>query len=419
MYTMINLSKIFSIAFAERRFWEFELDTAGKLHLGIWLTLGLWFLTACNNLTQENNPTLESKSVHPELGSISGTIRTDHDFCGSIRVFAHEIESGQITDVQTHEGDCTYTIPDLQAGSYLVVGWAYPGGASGAYTSLETVMAVGFEEAQACEEAIITIPLKPGEDFTGADIGCWGGDFFDIASPHGQVRLEPNRWKLKELYGQDLIPGSGITLMFDDGGFFGSAGCNNYGGIYTTDPGGGFTPNEIEINAMLCTEPAGVMEQEDRYIAAFTSARSYTTWNLELQLMNQEGTAILKYDRMPQFSEVSPEDFVGKTWRLVDAPGLGEVDLGEFTLSFDGKSFAGTTACRDYAGTYTAAKDRLKIGYLEMTTDVPCVEIRLNAEGDYTTLLENIEQYNISGNQLELYTLRGEKMTYELVAETE
>jgi len=414
---MIYLSKLFSIAFTERRFWEFELDTAGKLLLGICLTLGLWVVTACTTLFPQK--TLTPESTNPVLGSISGSIRTDHGICGALRVFAHEIESGQITYIQTQEGDCAYTIPDLQAGSYLVVGWTYPGGASGAYTSLETVMAKGLEEAQTCKESIITIPLMPGEDFTGADIGCWGGDFFDIAAPHGQVSLEPNRWKLKELNGQDLIPGSGITLMFDDGGFFGSAGCNNYGGIYTTDPGGGFTPNEIEINAMLCTEPAGVMEQEDRYIAAFTSARSYTTWNLELQLMNQEGTAILKYDQMPEFSEVSPEDLVGKTWRLVAAPGLDEEGLEKFTLSFDGKSFSGTTTCRDYAGTYTAAKDRLKISFLEMTTDLICEEIQLNTESDYTTLLENIEQYNISGNLLELYTLRGEKMTYELVAETE
>jgi heat shock protein HslJ len=395
------------------------MNDAGKFHFSIYLILGLWFLTACTNLSQEKDLTPESESTSPGLGSISGIIRTDQGFCGSIRVFAHEINSGQITDIQTQEGDCAYTIPDLQVGNYLVVGWVYPGGASGAYTSLETVMAVGLEEAQDCEEAIVTIALKPGEDFTGADIGCWGGDFFDIAAPRGQIRLEPNRWKLTELDDQALIVGTGITLIFEDGKFNGSAGCNNYGGTYTTSPGGGLTLNEIEKNAMLCTEPTGIMEQEEHYFSVLISARRYLTLNEELELLNEDGIAVLKFIRMPQFSEVSPEDLLGKTWRLVAAPGLDEVDLGEFTLSFDGHNFSGTTTCRDYAGTYIAANDRLNIGFLEMTTDVACEQILMNAEGGYTTLLENIEQYNVHNNQLELYTLRGEKITFGLVTEKE
>ena len=395
------------------------MKIAKYIYLAIYLTLGLVIITACTNLSQEKNPPPESKFVNLDLGSISGIIRTDHDFCGSIRVFAHEIKSGQITDIQTQEGDCIYTIPNLPVGSYLVVGWAYPSGASGAYTSLETVMANGLEEAQTCKEAIISIPLKPGEDFSGADIGCWGSDFFDIAAPHGQVRLEPNRWKLTELEDQVLIPGTGIMLIFEAGKFSGSAGCNNYGGTYTTSPGGGLTLNEIEKNAMLCTEPIGIMEQEEHFFTALISTRRYLTLNEELELLNEDGIAVLKFTRVPHFSEVSPEDFVGKTWRLVAAPGLDGVDLGEFTLSFDGYNFSGTTACRDYTGTYMAVNDRLKIGYLEMTTDVPCAETLLNAEGSYTTLLENIEQYNVRDTQLEFYTLKGEEIIFNLVADKE
>ncbi len=33
---------------------------------------------------------------------------------------------------------------------------------------------------RACEEAIIRIELAPGEEYADADIGCWGGDFFDL-----------------------------------------------------------------------------------------------------------------------------------------------------------------------------------------------------------------------------------------------
>jgi heat shock protein HslJ len=396
---------------------EVYMNASIRFRIGLLFILGLWAFTACTSLFLEKTVTPKPVSTDSVPGSISGTIRTKLDSCGSLWVFAHEVNTDQITNIQTQEGECAYTIPDLPAGNYLVVGWYYPMGASGAYTSQETVMAVGVEEAQACEEAIVTVALKPGQDFSGADIGCWGGDFFDIAASHGQIRLEPNRWKLMKMDDQEVIPETGITLMFEGERFFGSAGCNNYGGIYATAPGGGITLNEIEKTLMLCPEPGGVMEQEDQFLAALIRTKSYITLNLELHLINEEGRAVLTFDLMPKFVDISTEDLVGKTWRLVSAPGLVGVDQGKFTLNFDEQTFSGTTTCRDYAGTYTAENDRLNIGFLEMTTDVVCEESLLVAEGGYTTLLENIDQYNVSDTQLELHTLKGEKLTFEWVAE--
>jgi hypothetical protein len=54
-------------------------------------------------------------------------------------------------------------------------------GASGAYTSLDTVVAETEDQQRACEDAILEIVLQPGEAYVGADIGCWGGDFFGLA----------------------------------------------------------------------------------------------------------------------------------------------------------------------------------------------------------------------------------------------
>jgi heat shock protein HslJ len=385
--------------------------------IGVVLVLGFWAFTGCTALFPLKTTTPEDDSTSATLGSISGAIRSPYEPCETLRVFAHEVDTGQVTSIQTQEGECTYTIPDLPAGNYLVVGWYHPTGVSGAYTSLDTVMAVGAEEAQACEEAIVTIVLKPGEAFSGADIGCWGGDFFDIAQPHGFTHLDPNRWKLTELDSQALIPGTAITLFFEAGKFYGSAGCNNYSGKYATAPGGGFSLSEIEKNVMLCIEPAGVMEQEDQYLTALISTSSYETVNEVLELVDQDGKTVLKFDLMPRFVDVAPEDLVGKTWRLVLTPWLSGVDFSQFTINFDGQSFSGTTTCRDYAGTYTATVDRLHIDYLEMTTDVNCEEDLLTAEGEYTTLLEAVEQYNVLEDQLELYTLKGEKMVFELAGE--
>lgn len=127
------------------------------------------FVTACNGA----EPTVDS------LASISGRVLyepTDP----FLRVYAREVNTGQVHWINPGEGNLTYTIPDLPSGTYVVVGWFHPLGASGAYTSLDTVVAEGEDEMRACEEAIVYIELSPGEEYSGADIGCWGGDFFDL-----------------------------------------------------------------------------------------------------------------------------------------------------------------------------------------------------------------------------------------------
>jgi hypothetical protein len=115
-----------------------------------------------------------------QLASISGRIlyRTSDPF---LRVYAREVNTGQLCWVNPGEGNLTYTISNLLPGTYVVVGWFHPMGASGAYTSLDTVVAETEDQQRACEDAILEIVLQPGEAYVGADIGCWGGDFFGLA----------------------------------------------------------------------------------------------------------------------------------------------------------------------------------------------------------------------------------------------
>ena len=115
----------------------------------------------------------------PTLASISGTIlyESSDPF---LRVYAREVDTGKVYWTNPGEGNRTYTIPDLPPGTYVIVGWFHPMGASGAYTTLDTIIAEGADEMRACEEAIVYIELAPGMEYTGADIGCWGGDFFGL-----------------------------------------------------------------------------------------------------------------------------------------------------------------------------------------------------------------------------------------------
>ncbi len=54
---------------------------------------------------------------------------------------------------------------------------------------------------------------------------------------------------------------------------------------------------------------------------------------------------------------------------------------------------------------------------MKMTTRLNCNEKDIFAEGQYTTLLENVEQYNVTLDQLELFTRHGKQLIYELVSQ--
>lgn len=164
-----------------------ELDD-NDLEGADWYELNLHYLTRESDQVTaatsipEQPATLIPPRVTPLTGllaSISGRIlyeTSDPD----LRVYARNVVSGAVTWVNPPAGSLTYTIPDLEPGSYVVVGWFYPMGASGAHTSLDVVIAEGEAQMNACLEAIIRIELEPGEAFSGADIGCWGGDFFGL-----------------------------------------------------------------------------------------------------------------------------------------------------------------------------------------------------------------------------------------------
>jgi heat shock protein HslJ len=235
-----------------------------------------------------------------------------------------------------------------------------------------------------------------------------------MPSTENAIELDSTRWKLQNLENQQVLPGTTITLEFKDGQMKGSAGCNSYGAEYSIQVRNGITFGSIARNLEACIEPEGVMEQEEQYLRALWTITSYRLEEDRLTLLDEHDKALLQYERRPEF-QVNPDDLVGRTWQLVSATGFDEESLSDFTIRFDGSEFSGTTACRDYAGNYQTSDDHLNITFLQMTTDFDCDELDGGAEGEYTTLLENVEQYNVSPTTLELYSRRGEKLVFELV----
>ena len=73
---------------------------------------------------------------------------------------------------------------------------------------------------------------------------------------------------------QSLIEGTQITATFSGGTVSGSAGCNDYNGT-VTPVADYFTISAITTTLQECAEPAGVMEQEQAYLAALEGTAGY------------------------------------------------------------------------------------------------------------------------------------------------
>lgn len=73
---------------------------------------------------------------------------------------------------------------------------------------------------------------------------------------------------------QPVIPGTEITATFSDTDVAGSAGCNDYTGTLTPVEDY-FTVGPIATTLQACLEPAGIMEQEQAYLAALEATDGF------------------------------------------------------------------------------------------------------------------------------------------------
>jgi heat shock protein HslJ len=85
-----------------------------------------------------------------------------------------------------------------------------------------------------------------------------------------------------------VIEGTTLTVEFaDDGSLAGSAGCNNYFGSFTQGDGT-ISIGPLGSTMKMCTDPAGVMEQETQFLKALESAATYQLDGDKLDLRTKE-----------------------------------------------------------------------------------------------------------------------------------
>lgn len=107
-----------------------------------------------------------------------------------------------------------------------------------------------------------------------------------VGAPQGGI---VGGWRLVNLNGAAIIPGTEITAVFGDGGnLSGSSGCNTYSAGYQTN-GSSLTVGALSGSQQYCPSPPGVMEQEELYRLVLSSASGYTVEGRQLSIRSARG----------------------------------------------------------------------------------------------------------------------------------
>jgi heat shock protein HslJ len=112
--------------------------------------------------------------------------------------------------------------------------------------------------------------------------------------PAQSAALLDTEWALVSLHGGTLIEGRTITLRFMEGSVEGSGGCNTYGGSYTASKES-LSFGDVYRTEIGCTEPEGIMKQEQGYFEALNNVASYRVDGDRLELYDEAGTQILVF----------------------------------------------------------------------------------------------------------------------------
>jgi heat shock protein HslJ len=202
-----------------------------------------------------------------------------------------------------------------------------------------------------------------------------GAPLAEYAAVFDQPALSATTWRLLAYRSAEGKPtpaleGAAVTAFFDGrGGLTGSAGCNTYQASYTTnrDALSIRTPSSTQKS---CASPAGVMEQEQRYLAGLPSVATHTVAGPTLQLFTADGTVFAVYQATPPSTDVP---LVGTSWYLQDfktAQGtiLGVTNPRDYTLAFAADGHLMIRAdCNSGTGSYTADEGNISIKVLEMS----------------------------------------------------
>ncbi|MDX1435209.1 MAG: META domain-containing protein, partial [Anaerolineales bacterium] len=251
---------------------------------------------------------------------------------------------------------------------------------------------------------VLRIPF--GEDqalvFTGTQIEVAGRLPLEV--------LDGTRWFLGFINGEGLAPGTEIDAAFsvDPGGesgvMNGSAGCNAYSATFGEDLGVVATLT----SGKTCSQPPGVIEQEQLYINSLN--RAYGYWLTGDHLIINTGLGTLAYFRnRPDSSLDQTHLLINKTWFLTSFDTTESVaGNAEPTLSFNGDgTFSGNTGCNPVSGNYETMVRNIAFSSINVGSET-CPDDAANAQQQAVIAALNSSQtYQVVENTMQILATSG------------
>lgn len=94
-----------------------------------------------------------------------------------------------------------------------------------------------------------------------------------------------------------VMIGTEITALFgEDGQLTGNAGCNDYFTSYETD-GDQIAIGLPGVTRKFCSEPVGMMEQEQAYLTALQTAATYKIMGMDMEMRTSGGAKVASLQR--------------------------------------------------------------------------------------------------------------------------
>jgi heat shock protein HslJ len=221
-----------------------------------------------------------------------------------------------------------------------------------------------------------------------------------------QPGLEGTAWVLAELPGHARVPGSSVTLRFEDGRASGSDGCNRFGLAYST------TGSKLEfqpsgISTQMACGPE-LMQQASAFMANVTGAQAYRVEaGQQLQLLGADGAVLARL-------VAQPEGLAGTAW-LVTGYNNGRqavvsvLNDTELTMEFsaDGK-VAGSAGCNRYVGSFKQDGKALSFSPAAATRRM-CIEPEgvMQQEQQFLKALETVATARQEADRVEMRTADG------------
>ena len=97
-------------------------------------------------------------------------------------------------------------------------------------------------------------------------------------------------WDLRDM--ADVLPGTEVTISFDEDGMGGSSGCNSYAGPVRLEDGS-ITVDSLIHTEKLCAFLAGLMAQEERYLDLLPCLTRYDTYSDGLLIQTDDDVFLL------------------------------------------------------------------------------------------------------------------------------